>query len=151
MYPAAGELSKRRPHFGDWLNSLSAPLELLGARDGSVVKENATWMCRYHRHPAECMGPAYGSPMNSFRAEVYGLLSLLIYLFLVHQYANTLIPPVKLRCDNKALIEKADATSPWNPAGMYCNKSNDSFDGFPMDTQQNGSKDIKLRYLQHPV
>jgi hypothetical protein len=99
-------------HFGDWLNSLSAPLDLLGARDRSVVRENGTfgWVLATAAGEviAECMGPAYGIPMNSFRTEGYGLLSLLIFLFLVHQFANTPIPHVKLLCDNKPLIEKVD-------------------------------------------
>lgn len=104
---------KLTSHFGALLESFVATPALLGASDGSVVKENGTfgWVIATATGEvlAKCMGPAFGIPMNSFRAEGYGLLSLLIFLFLVHQYAKTSIPHVKLLCDNKALIEKVDA------------------------------------------
>jgi hypothetical protein len=48
---------------------------------------------------AEGMGPAYSIPRKSFRAEGYGLLSLLIFLFLV---LILQIHTSRLLCDNKA-------------------------------------------------
>jgi hypothetical protein len=51
-----------------------------------------------------CRGPAYGSSMNSFRAEAYGLLSVSTFLHLLAVRYQQQIPPTIIWCDNLSVI-----------------------------------------------
>ena len=84
-----------------------------GACDGSVLHEQGTfgWALEIPALPDEprciatCRGPAYGIPMDSYRAEAYGMLSLTVFLQLIRQYFNLPPQPTKIFCDNEALVK----------------------------------------------
>ncbi|KAG7366954.1 hypothetical protein IV203_029624 [Nitzschia inconspicua] len=51
----------------------------------------------------EGSGPAYGSPMDLYRAEAYGKCSILQFLFLLRGYYDLTLAPMHVYCDNQAL------------------------------------------------
>jgi hypothetical protein len=56
---------------------------------------------------ATCSGPAYGSKQSSFRAEGYGMLSLVRFIHHLSQYCDALPTwKIKLICDNEGLITR---------------------------------------------
>jgi len=52
------------------------------------------------------MGPAFGQPMDSYRAETYGQLSIIMFLFLLQQYFETSCPRVQIACDNQSAVDR---------------------------------------------
>jgi hypothetical protein len=52
-----------------------------------------------------CSGPAYGACMDSYRAEAYGVLSLVTFLHLLGIYYNSPLPPTDIWCDNLAVVK----------------------------------------------
>ena len=57
------------------------------------------------RHLAHCNGPAYGYKATSYRAEGYGILSCLRFLYRLRQAHNITAPiSIELLCDNISMI-----------------------------------------------
>lgn len=83
---------------------------VLAASDGSMRNFQGTfgWALSIRRGPtlALCSGPAYGAPMDSFRAEGCGQPSLWVFVDLLCQYHNTEAPKLEFWCDNKSLVDK---------------------------------------------
>jgi ribonuclease HI len=79
------------------------------ACDGSVLESQGTfgWVLATSNPPRtllSCSGPAYGHGMDSFRAEAYGILSLVTMLHLLSTQANQPLPPISIWCDNQAVV-----------------------------------------------
>ena len=92
----------------DWL---SPSVRYLAASDGSVVNQDGTygWIIssKDETRLIQCKGRCFGDPMNSHRAEAFGLCSLLFYLdqHFVFNDDNELNLGPDLVCDNKALVD----------------------------------------------
>ena len=99
--------------FEHLVDTLQTSSRFVAAGDGSVVASRGTfgWVLAVPNGEflVECHGPAYGSPMDSFRAEGYGLLSILTFLHLLETHTNTPTPHLHLLCDNQAMINKVNA------------------------------------------
>lgn len=54
---------------------------------------------------AEGAGPAFGNP-SSFRAEAYGILTLILFLEALQTYTHSLIQHITICCDNAGLVRK---------------------------------------------
>jgi hypothetical protein len=86
--------------------------EMDGVGDGSELKGQGTfgWVLALGELIlASAFGRAYGDKMDSYRAEGYGLLSLVTYVHHLFQFFNTPVPAhlhLTLYSDNKALITK---------------------------------------------
>ena len=83
----------------------------IGASDGSVVENNGSfgWIISDKSNSStgivKCKGRAHGYPMTSFRAEAYGMWSILMFVIKANKFLN--LPPenkLLLYCDNKALV-----------------------------------------------
>ncbi|KAG7340613.1 hypothetical protein IV203_024156 [Nitzschia inconspicua] len=92
------------------------------ACDGSVANNQGTfgWSMKLKNGTTiiEGSGPAYGLPMDSYRAEAYGKCSILQFLFLLREYYDLTLAPMQVYCDNEALVEtvnKAREQSRPNP------------------------------------
>jgi hypothetical protein len=77
--------------------------------DGSVVLSQGTfgWVLATSTPPrilVRCSGPAYGSCMDSFRAEAYGLLSVTTFLHLLTTYLQQPSLTIDVWCDNLAVV-----------------------------------------------
>ena len=55
-----------------------------------------------------CSGPAYGSCMDSYRAEAYGLLSITTFLHLLEIYFKHPLQPTTIWCDNLSVVKTAN-------------------------------------------
>ncbi|KAG7338978.1 hypothetical protein IV203_016255 [Nitzschia inconspicua] len=79
------------------------------ACDGSVANNqgNFGWSMNLNNGTTitEGSGPAYGSPMDSYRAEAYGKCSILRFLFLLREYCDLTLAPTHVYCDNQALVD----------------------------------------------
>ena len=90
---------------------MNTQASILGDSDGSVQNSNATfgWVLSTlnGRTVAKGFGAAHGIPMSSFRAEGYGFLAMLQFLFHLSKYTNTPFQPI-LHCwlDNQALVTR---------------------------------------------
>ncbi|KAG7351349.1 hypothetical protein IV203_010709 [Nitzschia inconspicua] len=82
------------------------------ACDGSVANNQGTfgWSMNLKNGTIiiEGSGPAYGSPMDSYRAEAYGKCSILQFLFLLREYYDLTLAPMQVYCDNEALVENVN-------------------------------------------
>ncbi|KAG7358422.1 reverse transcriptase RNA-dependent DNA polymerase [Nitzschia inconspicua] len=82
------------------------------ACDGSVANEQGTfgWSMNLKNGTTiiEGSGPAYGSPMDSYRAEAYGKCSILQFLFLLREYYDLTLAPMQVYCDNEALVKNVN-------------------------------------------
>jgi hypothetical protein len=66
---------------------------LLSSPDGTVI--------------IKCSGPAYGKQMKSYRAEGYGMLSLLRFIYRLYSFCQQPLPDaLSLFCDSKSLLDK---------------------------------------------
>ena len=80
------------------------------ASDGSVIfsRHGAFGWCLSLRNGtrlATCAGPAFGAKPSSYRAEAYGMLSILRFLLRLGEYcADALYPNILLVCDNLSLV-----------------------------------------------
>jgi hypothetical protein len=55
----------------------------------------------------KCSGPAYGKQMKSYRAEGYGVLSLLRFIYQLYSFCQQPLPDaLSLFCDSKSLLDK---------------------------------------------
>jgi hypothetical protein len=77
--------------------------------DGSVLMSQGTfgWVLATGNPPrilVRYSGPAYGSNMDSFRAEAYGLLPLTTFLHLLSTSFQQPLPLTELWCDNLAVV-----------------------------------------------
>ena len=68
---------------------------------------------------AQCHGPVFGAKISSYRAEAYGILSVLRYLLQLSHIrrrttteANTLLSH-SLVCDNKAIVSRINELKKW--------------------------------------
>ena len=68
---------------------------------------------------AQCHGPVFGAKISSYRAEAYGILSVLRYLLQLSHIrgrttteANTILPH-PLVCDNKAIVDRINRLKHW--------------------------------------
>ncbi|KAG7364810.1 hypothetical protein IV203_038013 [Nitzschia inconspicua] len=82
------------------------------ACDGSVANNQGTfgWSTNLKNGTTiiEGSGPAYGSPMDSYRAEEYGKCSILQFLFLLREYYDLTLAPMHVYCDNQALVDNVN-------------------------------------------
>ncbi|KAG7366658.1 hypothetical protein IV203_029328 [Nitzschia inconspicua] len=82
------------------------------ACDGSVANNQGTfgWSMNLKNGTTiiEGSGPAYGSPMDSYRAEAYGKCSILQFLFLLREYYDLTLAPMQVYCDNEALVKNVN-------------------------------------------
>ena len=82
---------------------------LVACSDGSVLNNQGTFgwtFCQANNiQIATCRGPAFGTPMNSYRSECYGILSFTTFLVLMQQFIKAPISDVTLYCDNKAAVK----------------------------------------------
>ena len=83
----------------------------IGASDGSVAEKNGSfgWIISDKSNSStgivKCKGRAHGYPMTSFRAEAYGMWSILMLVIKANKFLN--LPAenkLLLYCDNKALV-----------------------------------------------
>jgi hypothetical protein len=77
--------------------------------DGSVQLSQGTfgWVLATstpQRSLLTCSGPAYGSGMDSYRAEAYGLLSVTTFLHLLETYFTHPLQPTTIWCDNQSIV-----------------------------------------------
>ena len=92
-------------------NWTTSSLRHVAASDGSVVNQDGTygWIIssKDETRLIQCKGRCFGYPMNSYRAEAFGLCSLLFFLDLHFGFNedNELNPGLDLFCDNKALVD----------------------------------------------
>jgi len=49
-------------------------------------------------------GPAYGAHSNSYRAEGYGILSVMRFIFWVQSFVTGTLSESRLHCDNKSMV-----------------------------------------------
>ena len=78
--------------------------------DGSVQFSQGTfgWVLATstpQRILLSCSGPAYGSCMDSYRAEAYGLLSITTFLHLLEIYFKHPLQPTTIWCDNLSVVK----------------------------------------------
>ncbi|KAG7354527.1 hypothetical protein IV203_003883 [Nitzschia inconspicua] len=80
--------------------------------DGSVANNQGTfgWSMNLKNGTTviEGSGPAYGSPLDSYRAQAYGECSILQFLFLLIEYYDLTLAPMHVYCDNEALVENVN-------------------------------------------
>ena len=86
-------------------------VHLLNVSDGSAFDDSMSfgWVMSLPdgTRLVTCSGPAYGAKQSSFRAEGYGLLSLVRFLHHVFLYCATHPTwAIKLICDNEGLITR---------------------------------------------
>ena len=95
----------------DTVREILQNTQCYAASDGSAPKDRGSfgWIISTHKgdHLVRCRGPAYGYAISSYRAEAYGMLSILRFLF---RMGETLNPGTQLRalhlvCDNKGLVQ----------------------------------------------
>jgi ribonuclease HI len=77
--------------------------------DGSVQNDQGSfgWVIATSEPPRiliRCRGPAYGSNIDSFRAEAYGLLSVMTFLHLLATQHQQQLPPMTIWCDNISVV-----------------------------------------------
>jgi hypothetical protein len=110
--------------FDEAITSLTAPTTTnLEASDASVKFENGTWGWVLSSPTGEelikCKGPAYGTVMDSYCEEAYGLLSITTLVTVLMQYTTNTFAPIELLCDNDAVMKKIEklrkSTSPEFP------------------------------------
>jgi len=105
----------------------------IGVTDGSVVGLQGTFGWALASTVTtftliENAGPAYGAFMDSYRAEAYGQLSLVVFLNLLFKFFDQPMPEITLYCDNKAVVETVNKlltrkrpdfppTMPYDPVG----------------------------------
>jgi hypothetical protein len=66
---------------------------LLSSPDGTVI--------------LKCSGPAFGMSMKSYRAEGYGVLSLLRFIYQLYTFCHQPLPTnLHIFCDSKSLLDK---------------------------------------------
>ena len=134
-WTASPTLAATIPTLDEWERELLAHVELIGvteqelvhiltteavlvASDGSAPNPKASFawiICRKNgTRIAQCNGPAYGYKPTSYRAEGYGILSVLRFLIRLRECHNC--PEFKAYthlCDNKSMVVKAPA-SEWS-------------------------------------
>ena len=90
------------------------------ASDGSVWKPHAGafgWILRIPNDTSvQCASPAYGYKISSYRAEAYGILSYLRFLYRLHEYWGVSnFPRCSLLCDNLSLVNRLSKDKPPPP------------------------------------
>jgi hypothetical protein len=120
--------------------SLLTSNSFLSASDGSVkfsTHASFGWILSLPNglRLATCSGPAYGAKPTSYRAEGYGMLSLLRFLLRLFQYCNTM-PAVNgiIACDNLSLINKVLAYQSPFPTTALLDEEWTPFDSSPTTT-----------------
>ena len=78
--------------------------------DGSVLSSQGTfgWVLATstpQRILLQCNGPAYGSNMDSYRAEAYGLLSITTFIHLLETYFKRSLQSTTIWCDNLSVVK----------------------------------------------
>ncbi len=53
-------------------------------------------------------GWAFGRPMDSYRAEAFGILAIMLWIHHLFQYVAQETPPIRIRCDNLAVVKRAN-------------------------------------------
>ena len=106
----------------EFLRLVSEPT--LVASDGSVQGSRASfaWVMSTvdGNRFATCVGPALGLKPTSYRAEGYGILSLVRFLHLIKQQFNTQID-CHVVCDNEAMVKRT--RSPNDVTKVYPNET----------------------------
>ena len=92
--------------------------QIIAASDGSVTSSIGAnrWICSlpHGQRLATSHGPIFGSSPSSFRAEAYGLLSYLRFLYRVSQYTHSPLPmDTILYTDSASLIAKIGEIEKW--------------------------------------
>ena len=85
----------------------------LGASDGSAPHNQGAfaWVIsnQHGERLVRCSGPAFGYNISSYRAESYGILSLLWFLHTMHQLHSTQLQRLQqlhtIYCDNEGLVK----------------------------------------------
>jgi hypothetical protein len=82
----------------------------LAVSDGSVLLSQGTfgWVLATTQPPHQllhCSEPAFGVSMHSYRAEAYGLLSLVTLLDLMSKFFHRPLPPITILCDNLSVVQ----------------------------------------------
>lgn len=89
-----------------------------GVSDGSVNVEQGTFGWSLAKRDGtvliDCIGPVFGMNMDSYRAEGYGHLSILLYIAKLSTFFHRTPQHIQLFCDNQALVDKVNQlrTSP---------------------------------------
>jgi hypothetical protein len=95
--------------FDEVLTHLTTDEFIWGASDGSVRGSQGTfgWALATETGTklVEGMGPAFGSSMDSYRAEGFGVLSIMAFLLNTHKFTGVPLAPLQTTSDNKALVE----------------------------------------------
>jgi ribonuclease HI len=81
----------------------------LSVSDGSVKDKQGTFgrvtAMANGKRMINTSGPAFGSPMDSYRAEAYGVLSSLVFIHRLSEYTNqSVTSAIKLYTDNMGVI-----------------------------------------------
>ena len=92
-----------------------ATAQVLVAADGSVQEHRASfgWVMsdQQGNRIAQCNGPAYGARPGSYRAEGYGVLSVMRFFY--HLKANWQVTnKFSVVCDNEAMVRRANEAKP---------------------------------------
>jgi len=78
------------------------------ASDGGAASPKASfgWVLSTNqgRRLFRVCGPAYGAHSNSYRAEGYGLLSVMPFIFRVQSLVTETLSESRLYCDNKSMV-----------------------------------------------
>jgi hypothetical protein len=96
----------------------------ISASDGSVWKPFIGafgWILRLPSGKSvTCSGPAFGHRITSYRAEAYGILSYLRFLYRFQQYWQVpVFPACTILCDNQALVNRLTTfQSPTIPSSL---------------------------------
>jgi ribosomal protein L17 len=103
--------------------AMRSPLKI--ASDGSVQAHRASFAWVISTSTGErlvtCMGPAYGCKPTSYRAEGYGILSVLRFLHLI-MTQGVAVGRCHVVCDNEALIEQMQQS--YDPTKVQPNQTN---------------------------
>ncbi len=93
------------------IETLASTTAIYSASDGSVKDHQGSfgWLLSTPDGTVilKCSGPAYGRQMKSYRAEGYGVLSLLRFIYHLYTFCHTPLPAaLRLFCDSKSLLDK---------------------------------------------
>ncbi len=132
--------------YPDILNLLIDETKPMAACDGSVLESQGTfgWVLATSNPPRtllSCSGPAYGYGMDSFRAEAYGILSLLTLLHLLSTQSNQPLPPISIWCDNQAVV---------NTINKITHRKRPSFPNDTIRPSWDIIQAVCTRFCQHP-
>jgi hypothetical protein len=94
--------------------AIGTKFQLIGVSDGSVMRFSTFgWVCCLATGEEEivaCAGPVFGAKPSSFRAEAYGMLSLVRFLYRLFKYYNRMEELQTLfGCDNKGLLQRTQS------------------------------------------